>query len=156
MLHQSLKFNKMPRLFTFTSKIGKNYLEDSGATRWKESGSLIVRNWTPLAITYIFPLVFFFFFLFFFSGLSLQHMEVPRLGVWSELQMPTHATATQGPSQVLDYTAAHGTTRSPNHWVSLGIEPASSWILVGFISDAPQRELPSFFVCLFLIVVKYA
>ena len=27
------------------------------------------------------------------------------------------------------------------HWVRPGIEPTSSWILVGFISDEPQQEL---------------
>ena len=30
----------------------------------------------------------------FFLGLHLQHMEVPRLGVESELQLPAYATAT--------------------------------------------------------------
>ena len=32
--------------------------------------------------------------LFFFLGLYLWHMEVPRLGVKSELQLPATATAT--------------------------------------------------------------
>ena len=42
---------------------------------------------------------FFNFFFFVFLGLRLQHMEVPRLGVKSELSMPayTTATATRGP-----------------------------------------------------------
>ena len=36
---------------------------------------------------------------FFFLGLHLKHMEVPRLGVESELQLPayTTVTATQDP-----------------------------------------------------------
>ena len=34
-----------------------------------------------------------FFFSFFFLGLHLQHMEVPRLGVEPELQLPAYATA---------------------------------------------------------------
>ena len=40
----------------------------------------------------------------FFLGPLLQHMEVPRLGVESELQLPasTTATATQDPSRVCD------------------------------------------------------
>ena len=44
----------------------------------------------------------FFFFLSFFLGLHLQHMEVPRLGVQSELQLPayTAATAMWDPSRV--------------------------------------------------------
>ena len=42
--------------------------------------------------------------IFFFSGLHLQHMEVPRLGVESELQLPayTTATATPDPSHVFN------------------------------------------------------
>ena len=39
------------------------------------------------------------------------------------------------------YTTAHGNIRSPTHWVRPGIEPASSWILVGLVSSAPRREL---------------
>ena len=35
-----------------------------------------------------------------FLGLHLQHMEVPRLGVESELQLPATATATPDPSHV--------------------------------------------------------
>ena len=38
------------------------------------------------------------------------------------------------------YTTAHSNIRSPIHWVRPGIEPASSWILVRFISTAPQWE----------------
>ena len=39
-----------------------------------------------------------------FSGLHSQHMEVPRAGVESELQLPVHtmATATPDPSCVCD------------------------------------------------------
>ena len=39
-----------------------------------------------------------------FLGLHLQHMEVPRLGPESELQLPAYATATarQDPSRVCD------------------------------------------------------
>ena len=36
-------------------------------------------------------------FFFFFLGLYLCHMEVPRLGVKSELQLPACATATATP-----------------------------------------------------------
>ena len=49
------------------------------------------------------PEVTFFFFLV-FLGLYMQHMEVPRLGVKSELQLPTYnrATATPDLSHVCD------------------------------------------------------
>ena len=35
---------------------------------------------------------------------------------------------------------------SPTHWAGSGIEPASSWILVRFVSTAPQWELPQCWV----------
>ena len=38
--------------------------------------------------------LFLFLFLFFFLGLHLRHMDVPRLGVESELQLPAYTTAT--------------------------------------------------------------
>jgi len=41
-----------------------------------------------------FPCSFIFFFNFFFLGPHPQHMEVPRLGVPSELQLPVYTTAT--------------------------------------------------------------
>ena len=39
------------------------------------------------------------------------------------------------------YTTAHGNTGSTTHWARPGIEPTSSWILVGFIPNEPQQEL---------------
>ena len=46
-------------------------------------------------ITYVFYTVdFFFFFLFFLFRASLQHIEVPGLGVKSELQLLAYSTAT--------------------------------------------------------------
>ena len=43
--------------------------------------------------------IFYLFIFSFFSGLYTQHMEVPRLGVESELRLPAYITA-------------HGNTRS--------------------------------------------
>ena len=68
------------------------------------------------------------FFWFFFLGPHPQLMEVPRLGVKSELQL-------------LAYTTAHSNARSLTHWARPGIKPASSWILVGFITTKPLWEL---------------
>ena len=39
------------------------------------------------------------------------------------------------------YTTAHGNTRSLTHWARPGIEPTTSWFLVGFIYAVPQPEL---------------
>ena len=40
------------------------------------------------------------------------------------------------------YTTAHGNTRSLTHWARPGIKPATSWILVGFVSPEPRQEFP--------------
>ena len=39
------------------------------------------------------------------------------------------------------YTTAHHNTGSLIHWVRPGIEPATSWFLVGFVSAVPRQEL---------------
>ena len=70
-------------------------------------------------------------------------MEVPRLEVESELQLLAYAmaTATQDLSHFCNlHVTAHDNTRSLTHWESPGIEPASSWLLVGFIIIEPQQE----------------
>ena len=36
---------------------------------------------------------------------------------------------------------SHSNTESLTHWVRPGIEPATSWFLVRFVSTAPQQEL---------------
>ena len=40
---------------------------------------------------------------------------------------------------------SHSKAGSLTHWVRPGIEPATSWFLVGFVSAAPQQELLNFF-----------
>ena len=65
---------------------------------------------------------------FVFSGLHLRHMEGPRLGVESELQ--------------LHLGHSHSNAGSLTHWMRPGIERASSWMLVWFVSTGPRRELP--------------
>ena len=42
------------------------------------------------------------------------------------------------------YTTAHGTAGSLAHWARPGIEPATSWLLVGFISAVLRQECPIF------------
>ena len=39
------------------------------------------------------------------------------------------------------YTIAQGNTGSLTHWARPGIQPASSWMLVRFVSTGPQWEL---------------
>ena len=45
------------------------------------------------------------------------------------------------PRHSCDLTAAAAMLDLFNHCAGLGIEPASSWILVGFVSGVPQWEL---------------
>ena len=75
-----------------------------------------------------FQIIFFFFFVF--LGLHMCHMEVPRVGVESELQLPAYTTATATPdlNYVFDLhlTATHSNSRSLTHWARLGIKPTSS------------------------------
>ena len=71
-----------------------------------------------------------FFFLFFcFPGLNLWHMEVPRPGVQSELQLPAYSTT-------------HINAGSLTHWVRPGIEPTSTWILVRFVDSWAKTGTP--------------
>ena len=60
---------------------------------------------------------FTYIFIFVFLGLHLRHMEVPRLGVQSELQLPAYTTAiaTPGPSRVYDLHHSHSNARSEPH-----------------------------------------
>ena len=60
---------------------------------------------------------FFFFFFLVFLGPHSWHMEVPRLGVKSELQLPTYAAATAMLIQAMSktYITVHGNARSLSH-----------------------------------------
>ena len=72
-------------------------------------------------------------------------MEVPRLGVELELHQLRRCWCTPQPQQhgiqAESATKAHSSARSWTHYAGLEIKPASSWIVVGFISGEPQWEL---------------
>ena len=68
----------------------------------------------------------------------LQHVGV--LGLHAELEL-----------QLLAYTTAHGKAESLTHCERPGIEPTSSWILLGFVTAEPPWELLDF--CLFVCFV---
>ena len=88
---------------------------------------------------------FCFLFFWFILGLHLRHMEVPRLGVESELHLRAYAraTATQDPSHVCSLHHSSQQCWILNQLSGPEIEPASSWILAGFVSTAPQWEHPA-------------
>ena len=62
------------------------------------------------------------------GGLHPRHMDVPRLGGKWELQL-------------LAYTTAHGNLRSLTQWARPGIKPASSWMLIRFVTTEPWWKL---------------
>ena len=88
------------------------------------------------------PVVWFWFW---FLGLHLQHMEFPRLGVESELQLPAYTTAiaTLHPSRICNL---HHSSQNCEHWI---LNPLSrtrdqTHILMNisrFIVTEPQWEL---------------
>ena len=71
-------------------------------------------------------------------------MEVPKLGVKLELQLPAYTTATATPdlSRVCDLHHGSQQRRILNLLSEARVEPTSSWTLVRFIAAEPQRELP--------------
>ena len=59
-------------------------------------------------------------------------------------------------SKPVNYTIPCSNTRSLTHWVRPGIEPASSWILVGFISTvSPQGNSEIYPLKIFLFLWPY-
>ena len=89
-------------------------------------------------------LIFIFLFLFFaFQGPTCGILKFPDLGLNQSYSCwPTPQTQ-KCQIRAVSVTSAtvHGNSGSPTHWVRPGIELLSSWILVGFISAAPQWEL---------------
>ena len=73
-------FTSIFEIFKTPSQVSALYLSPDRYTSFK----VIVEGW-------------FVFLIFVFLWLYLQHMEVPRLGVKSELQLPAYATATAMP-----------------------------------------------------------
>ena len=65
-------------------------------------------------------------------------MEVPTLGVESELQPPVYTTATASHTRSVPRLRP---TAQLTEMPDPGIRPASSWMLVRFISAEPRREL---------------
>ena len=94
-------------------------------------------------------LFLFFFFFWSFLGLHLRHMDIPQLGVESELQLPAHttATATKDPSHVCN---PHH--RSQQRWILNPLSEAwdgthnlmvPSWIRFCCTTAGTSHSLPS-------------
>ena len=91
--------------------------------------------------------IFFFFFFCFFLGLHLQHMEVPRLQVKGQIGAATaslyhnHRNARIW-TMFAAYTIAQGNAILLTHRARPGIEPTSSWILVGSVTCCATTGTP--------------
>ena len=90
---------------------------------------------------------FFFFFNSFFLWPHLQHVEVPRLGVESELHLLAYTTTTATPdlSHLWDLHHSSGQRQILNPLSKARIKFTSSWILIEFLTTKPQRELGDIF-----------
>ena len=86
---------------------------------------------------------FFFCLLACFLGSQPWHMEVPRLGVKSELLLPAYTTATVtcDRSHVCNLHHSSWQCQILNLLSKYRVEPASPWTPVRFTSTLSQREL---------------
>ena len=74
-------------------------------------------------------------------------MEVPRPAPQPQERWIWAVSAT--------YTIAHGSTGSVTLWSKPGIEPVSSWILVGFITAESQWQLWNVYIFIYLFIYLY-
>ena len=82
------------------------------------------------------------------------HVEVPRLRVQSELQLPAYTTAHGNAGSEPCLWPTPQLTATPGPWPTergQGSNPATSWLLVGFISAVPRQELPFLQFLIFLL-----
>ena len=109
----------------------------------RDTADPLVPQWELHAFL-IFIFIYLYIYLFTcFLGLHLWHMEVPRLGVnWSYSCQPTPQPQQRRiRAASVTYTTAQGNTRSLTHSARPGMEPTTSCLLVGFVSEAPPQEL---------------
>ena len=74
-----------------------------------------------------------------FLGLQVQHMEISglRSNLSCSCRPPPQPQQRQIRAASATFTTAHGNARSLTHWTRTGMEPASSWTLVRFVTAEP-------------------
>ena len=99
--------HEFPRMWNADKWFNTNQMSSAGRERQSKYDDTLTAKWTQRVVKWslwvlsIFPFSFLFFVIL---GPHLWHMEVPRLGVESELQLPPYTTApaTWDPSHVCD------------------------------------------------------
>ena len=98
---------------------------------------------------YFRPLIYAFIYVFIYLGLHLWHMEVPRLGVESELQPLDYTTATAMPDPSHLWNLRHSSRQS---WILNPPSKARDWTCVGVdprqVLDPLSRNRNSQVLCL--------
>ena len=89
-----------------------------------------------------FSYYFFLSFFFFFRAAGTAYGSSQARDWLGATAAGLHHSNARSELRLAVYTTAHGNAGSLTHWVRPGIEPASSWILVRFVSTEPWWELP--------------
>ena len=113
--------------------------------RWTSG---IVRRWFtpgfvgPSKNLGFYSIIIIFSFCFFRAAPTAHGGSKARSGTGAAAAGLHHSHSSAGSGPPLTYTTAHSSnTRSLTHCVRPGIEPATSWFAVRFVSAAPQWEL---------------
>ena len=112
---------------------------------WWDYTSSFIPLFLPVLLCFYFILFYFilfyfilFYFIFCFLGLHPGYGSNWSYSWWSTSQPQQQRIRATS----VIYTTVHGNAGSITHWKRSGIKPATSWFLVGFVSTAPQWELP--------------
>ena len=96
----------------------------------------------PMLLIPQFYSIFLFIYLFIWATLAADGISQARCWVGAAAATLHHSHGNSGSMPHLQLTAQlMAMPRSLTHWARPGIQPTSSWILVGFISVVPQPEL---------------
>ena len=118
---------------------------------WHWIPNLLRHQGTPSWFLYVVPTLVIIWLFFFLKGCTFSIQELS--GSCSCLPTPQ-------PQQLRiwaaseTYTTVLGNTGSLTHWVRPRLKPTSSWILVGFITAEPQRELLNFYLFFWLVCIS--
>lgn len=114
------------------------------ATAQRPEGAFLEVGATGLCLT---PILAFFFFWLFRAALVTYASSQTRGQMGSVAAGLQHSHSHAGSEPCLRPTPCSRQCQIPDQGARLGIEPESSWTLVGFVSTAPQQELSVLALC---------